>query len=91
MVFCRRRPLVESVPLIEFTIAGVTYSAEEGMTFAQWCDSEYNTGGFYVNAHGEINKSGTASGSVASDYEESGYYVHGDTVIVAGRAYVMAG
>jgi hypothetical protein len=25
------------------------YQAEEGMTFAQWCDSEYNTDGFTCN------------------------------------------
>ena len=29
--------------LINFTVKGITYQAEEGMTWAEWCDSEYNT------------------------------------------------
>lgn len=32
--------------LINFSIDGTTYQAEENMTWAGWCDSEYNTGGF---------------------------------------------
>ena len=34
--------------LIRFTYAGTEYSAEKGMTFAQWADSEYNTFGYYI-------------------------------------------
>ena len=34
--------------LISFTIAGTTYQAEEGMTWTEWCDSNYNTSGFYT-------------------------------------------
>ena len=33
-----------SANLISFTIAGTSYQAEEGMTWAEWCDSSYNTG-----------------------------------------------
>lgn len=33
---------------ITFTIDGTTYHAEEGMTWADWVDSAYNTGGFYL-------------------------------------------
>ena len=32
--------------LIEFTIDNVTYYSEEGMTFVEWVNSEYNTGGY---------------------------------------------
>ena len=32
---------------ILFTIDGDTYHAEEGMTWSEWVDSEYNTDGFY--------------------------------------------
>lgn len=35
--------------LISFTIDGTSYQAEEGMTWAQWVDSSYNTGSFTVN------------------------------------------
>ena len=34
--------------LIRFTYAGTEYSAEKGMTFAQWAESEYNTFGYYI-------------------------------------------
>jgi hypothetical protein len=34
---------------ITFTIDSIEYQAEEDMTWADWVDSEYNTGGFYVS------------------------------------------
>ena len=34
--------------LITFTIAGVQYQAEEGMTWEEWCNSEYNTYGYFI-------------------------------------------
>lgn len=37
--------------LINFTIAGTSYQAEEGMTWGEWVDSEYNTGGFYISSN----------------------------------------
>lgn len=36
------------VILIEFSIAGTTYQAEEGMTWTQWVDTIYNTGYWQV-------------------------------------------
>lgn len=33
----------EEGSLISFTIDGVEYQAEEGMTWAEWCESSYNT------------------------------------------------
>jgi hypothetical protein len=33
---------------ITFTIEGTEYQAEEGMTWEEWCESKYNTGGFYI-------------------------------------------
>ena len=38
-----------TVNIITFTIDGVEYEAEEGMTWGEWCDSEYNTDGFYMD------------------------------------------
>lgn len=32
--------------IISFTIKGTSYQAEEGMTWGQWVESSYNTGGF---------------------------------------------
>jgi roadblock/LC7 domain-containing protein len=35
--------------LISFTIDGTQYTALSGMTWSEWVESEYNTGGFYVS------------------------------------------
>lgn len=35
--------------IISFTIDGITYQAEAGMTWQDWCDSDYNTGMFEAN------------------------------------------
>lgn len=37
--------------LISFTIGGESYQAEAGMTWGEWCDTEYNTGGYYVSGN----------------------------------------
>ena len=34
---------------ISFTLKGVPYLADEGMTWAEWAESDYNTGVVYVN------------------------------------------
>lgn len=36
---------------ISFTVGSTTLSAEEGMTWAQWVESDYNTMGIYVNGN----------------------------------------
>lgn len=35
-------------PTITFTIQGLSYTAEEGMTFAEWVESDYDNGWFYI-------------------------------------------
>ena len=42
--------------LIRFTYAGTEYSAEKGMTFAQWAESEYNTFGYFIEEDTLIEK-----------------------------------
>lgn len=42
--------LEEETAQPSFTIDGTTYYFEEGMTWAQWCESEYNTDGFYIDS-----------------------------------------
>ena len=41
-----------SATLITFTIDGTEYQAEEGMTWEQWVDSEYNSGIFIKHIDG---------------------------------------
>ena len=36
------------ISLISFTISGTSYQAKEGMTWGEWVESEYNTGGWSV-------------------------------------------
>ena len=35
-------------PIINFTIDGASYQAEEGMTWGEWVESAYNNGGLYL-------------------------------------------
>lgn len=71
--------LVEIVP-ISFSINGKTYQAEEGMTWAQWCDSKYNTDGWYIkDATAPVDSTGQNQ-IHNPDYNDtygmqSGYYV----------------
>ena len=53
------------VNIINFTIDGTEYQAEEGMTWVNWCDSTYNTAGFYY------------SPNYTATYSSSGKYVQG--------------
>lgn len=44
--------------LINFSIVGVSYQAEEGMTWKEWINSEYNTVGAYITSSVIIIKEG---------------------------------
>lgn len=61
---------VGGATLINFTIDGTTYQAEEGMTWEQWCNSSYNTDGYYVREDGVITNNvyfvSTSAGHVSS-------------------------
>jgi len=43
-----------AVEMITFIIDGTEYQAEKDMTFGEWCDSEYNTSGYYVDKYGQV-------------------------------------
>ena len=43
---------VGGVELISFTIDGTSYQAESGMTWGEWCESSYNTDGYYTVGSG---------------------------------------
>jgi len=70
--------------LITFTIAGTEYQAEVGMTWAEWCESEYNTGGNYEVRGSYVYVTGTYSQisyNGANDLPSS-------SIIMSGCAYV---
>ena len=68
---------------ISFTIDGVSYEAEDVMTWEQWCNSEYNTGGIFIEA-GFVRK-----GYLIVAANGYGYVKPADTII-ANTAYVLA-
>lgn len=40
-----------SKPKINFIVNGITYEAENGMTWEDWVNSEYNTGSFTISGN----------------------------------------
>lgn len=74
----------EAIPLlISFTVKGSgTYQADEGMTWAEWVDSSYNTDGFTVDSEGWVY-TGDDFAVVGSENA----YVDAANVIIAGETY----
>ena len=67
--------------LITFTASGTTYQAEQGMTWAEWCDSTYNIDDFYVEED---------TGYVCCDYYGVWLdrdYVVGSDLIISSASY----
>ena len=75
------------VELISFTIAGTSYQAEEGMTWEEWCDSEYNTGNVGVTTSGDVYL-GNATKLISTDGTYSNR-IKSTSVIIAGQTYVI--
>ena len=71
---------VKDVPktIINFTLNGESYQAEEGMTLCQWAESEYDVNDKYYAEDGEVL------------VHDSWGFVE-DTVIVDGEEYWMVG
>ena len=76
------------VTLITFTIGGTEYQAEDGMTWGEWCDSEYNTGTYYVSAGLNGNEYiENDEGWCLCDENEDG--VLAKALIISGYAYTL--
>lgn len=85
-----------TVAEITFTIDGTEYKALEGMTWGEWLESEYNTGGFYVSSHVTSNgDSGYTITNVSLHAVMLNYeYVYSKDVITAAdydRVYIGTG
>lgn len=80
---------VTAVTLINFTIADVLYQAEEGMTWEQWVNSSYNTGG-YVVYENYVNNS---SAQYVADANENSnkFYVTIERRIAKDYIYYVVG
>lgn len=68
--------IADLVSLITFTIGGTSYQAEAGMTWAEWCESDYNTDGYYSRGSDIHISDNTYITSVTTS-----------TVIVSGNSY----
>jgi hypothetical protein len=71
------------VGIITFTIADVTYTADEGMTWEEWTASEYNTDGYYAGEHDFIY---SADGSTVHNH--GGMNANAYETITDGAAYL---
>ena len=71
---------------IQFSISGSgRYSADEGMTWGEWVNSDYNTGGFFASGKAvAIEESGAAFYVGIGSYEN---LVHLTDTIIAGQSY----
>jgi hypothetical protein len=73
--------------LISFTIDGVSYQAEDGMTWGEWLESEYNTDGYVV---GQAGNSIDTSDNLSGVYSSSSGYVSKNSTINADEHYVLS-
>lgn len=78
----------EVAQIISFTVDSTSYQAEEGMTWAEWVSSEYNTGGFYIDSSsGEPYVFFSVSGRTAAVEDSNYMYITGNDIIVSEYAY----
>ena len=71
--------------LIDFTVEGIAYQAEDGMTWGEWIASPYNTDGFFIDDEykGLVATADWMYVSLPGSYSE---VYPGDTII-ANMAY----
>ena len=69
------------VKLISFIIEGTSFQAEEGMTWGEWCNSEYNTEGHFVSNSKVFDKIGFVV------VNNTGHTVSADEVILNKTYY----
>lgn len=73
-----------NVALITFYLdSEIEYQAEEGMTWAEWCESEYNTDNWFVQGDGIY------ANSARLVYESSLQYVDSTEIISANVSYTF--
>ena len=77
----------EEPALISFSISGTEYQAEDGMTWGEWVESEYNTGNVGVTTSGDVYL-GSATRLISTDGKYANR-VKPTTVIIADQAYAI--
>ena len=69
--------------IISFTINGTTYASESGMTWLQWTQSSYNTGGYVTTGGGFV----CHGGRIDRALKYNGNNVMKTDVVIGGAAY----
>lgn len=77
----------ELLGVITFTVEGTEYTAIEGMTWREWCDSEYHMPGFWCDSM--LNSVLGTKNGLSNYVKFDNNNVRPDDTIVAGRAYVL--
>ena len=72
-------------PLISFTLTSSVWYATQGMTWARWCESEYNNGtqGWHVASNGYVTVNTESMWVV----DANGSHVKGTDAIIADHTY----
>lgn len=82
---------IEDASLITFTIEDVEYTAEEGMTWGEWVESEYNTDEFVIGCeYCDDNLHHNGSNTVVYDKSNLDNQCK-TTTIIANNAYTEIG
>lgn len=80
----------DGIKLITFTIDGVTYQAEPGMTWEEWVNSKYNTDGYLVlNTAATKLVATSGSNTVEGKSIQTAGTVHPTDKIIAGERYSL--
>lgn len=73
-----------SASVISFTIDGVTYQTESGMTWSEWVDSDYNTDGYVINDSVGVIQPANDDSVAVKDQTDFVYY---DDIITTDGEY----
>ena len=93
-IIALQKGLIGEVNVINFTFDGITYIAQEGMTWREWCDSNFNTDGFFCDelmeeliGHSSVNSAnGMAVGKMGSEGWE---FIDANAEIIPGYDYIV--
>lgn len=80
----------EGLP-ITFYIDGQPFNAKSGMTWAEWCDSEFNTEGYYIGDFGTVEYStgGDWLSEIFAVADASGIHARGEDEIRGDAIYTL--
>ena len=73
--------------LISFTIDGTQYQADEGMTWEEWCNSDYNVNNYEYDEWGVYYNVGA---SYLMLFYSRGGIVGVSDIIIATHAYIFS-